>query len=60
MPQLDLSFTLTPALVLTAVVFDAGLVMLGVAIVRHMREQRRPQQHAAPAEAPAASRAPTR
>lgn len=43
MPQLDLSFTLTPALVLTALVFDAGLVMLGVAIVRHMREQRRPQ-----------------
>lgn len=43
MPQLDLSFTLTPALVLTALVFDAGLVMLGIAIVRHMREQRRPQ-----------------
>lgn len=41
MPQLDLTFTLTPALVLTAVVFDAGLVMLGIAIVRHMREQRR-------------------
>lgn len=43
MPQLDLSFTLTPALVMTALVFDAGLVMLGIAIVRHMREQRRPQ-----------------
>jgi multisubunit Na+/H+ antiporter MnhC subunit len=41
MPQLDFSFTLTPALVLTALVFDAGLVMLGIAIVRHMREQRR-------------------
>jgi hypothetical protein len=46
MPNLELSFTLTPALVLTAFVFDAGLVMLGIAIVRHMREQRRP----APAE----------
>lgn len=43
MPQLDLSFTLTPALVMTALVFDVGLVMLGIAIVRHMREQRRPQ-----------------
>lgn len=42
MPNLDLSFTFTPALVLTAIVFDAGLVMLGIAIVRHMREQRRP------------------
>ena len=42
MPNLDLSFTLSPALVLTALVFDAGLVMLGIAIVRHMREQRRP------------------
>lgn len=41
MPQLDFSLTLTPALVLTAVVFDAGLVMLGIAIVRHLREQRR-------------------
>jgi multisubunit Na+/H+ antiporter MnhC subunit len=60
MPQLDLSFTFTPALVLTAIVFDAGLVMLGIAIMRHMREQRRPQQHAAPAENPSASRVPTR
>lgn len=60
MPQLDLSFTFTPALVLTAVVFDAGLVMLGIAIVRHMREQRRPQQHTAPGEVPSASRAPIR
>lgn len=42
MPNLDLSFTFTPALVLTALVFDAGLVMLGIAIVRHMRDQRRP------------------
>jgi multisubunit Na+/H+ antiporter MnhC subunit len=41
MPQLDLTFTFTPALVLTAIVFDAGLILLGVAIVRHMREQRR-------------------
>ena len=41
MPQLDFSLTLTPALVLTALVFDAGLVMLGIAIVRHLREQRR-------------------
>lgn len=57
MPQLDLSFTFTPALVLTALVFDAGLVMLGIAIVRHMREQRRPQQHAAPADPSSATRA---
>lgn len=42
MPQLDLSFTVTPALVLTALVFDAGLIMLGIAIVRHMRAERRP------------------
>jgi multisubunit Na+/H+ antiporter MnhC subunit len=42
MPNLDLTFTFTPALVLTAIVFDAGLVMLGIAIVRHMRDQRRP------------------
>jgi hypothetical protein len=42
MPNLDVSFTITPALALTALVFDAGLVMLGIAIVRHMREQRRP------------------
>jgi multisubunit Na+/H+ antiporter MnhC subunit len=42
MPNLDVSFTFTPALVLTAIVFDAGLVMLGIAIVRHMRDQRRP------------------
>lgn len=42
MPNLDISFNFTPALVLTALVFDAGLVMLGIAIVRHMREQRRP------------------
>jgi multisubunit Na+/H+ antiporter MnhC subunit len=53
MPNLDISFTLTPALVLTAVVFDAGLVMLGIAIVRHMREQRRPA--AAETRAPSAS-----
>lgn len=58
MPQLDLTFTFTPALVLTALVFDAGLVMLGIAIVRHMREQRRP--HNANAETPAASRTPLR
>jgi hypothetical protein len=50
MPQLDLSFTLTPALVMTALVFDAGLVMLGIAIVRHMREQRRPQATEPPRE----------
>lgn len=60
MPQLDLTFTFTPALVLTAIVFDAGLVMLGIAIVRHMREQRRPQKHAAPADSASASRVPTR
>jgi hypothetical protein len=53
MPNLDISFTLTPALVLTAFVFDAGLVMLGIAIVRHMREQRRPVQ--AETRAPSAS-----
>lgn len=51
MPQLDLTFTLTPALVLTALVFDAGLVMLGIAIVRHMREQRRPAQNGESASA---------
>lgn len=53
MPQLDLTFTLTPALVLTAVVFDAGLVMLGIAIVRHMREQRRAAPGASPEKSPA-------
>lgn len=42
MPHLDVSFTLTPALVLTALIFDAGLVMLAVSVVRHMRDQRRP------------------
>jgi multisubunit Na+/H+ antiporter MnhC subunit len=52
MPQLDLSFTLTPALVLTALVFDAGLVMLGIAIVRHMREQRRPVSESRPESIP--------
>lgn len=53
MPQLDLSFTLTPALVLTALVFDAGLVMLGIAIVRHMREHRRTAPGAAEKSQPA-------
>lgn len=52
-PNLDVSFTFTPALVLTALVFDAGLVMLGIAIVRHMREQRRPA--ASETRAPSAS-----
>lgn len=55
MPQLDLTFTFTPALVLTALVFDAGLVMLGIAIVRHMREQRRPQKTSAQTESSSAS-----
>jgi multisubunit Na+/H+ antiporter MnhC subunit len=58
MPQLDLTFTLTPALVLTAVVFDAGLVMLGIAIVRHMREQRRAAPGTSPEKSPASQ--PTR
>lgn len=40
MQHLDVSFTLTPALVLTALVFDAGLVMLAISAVRHMRSQR--------------------
>jgi hypothetical protein len=57
MPQLDLSFNLTPALVLIALVFDAGLVMLGIAIVRHLREQRRSSSN--PSEPRAASH-PTR
>ena len=48
MQQLDFSFSLTPALALTALVFDAGLVMLGIAFVRHMREQRRPQSTSHP------------
>lgn len=52
MPNLDLSFTITPALLLTALVFDAGLVMLGIAVVRHMREKRRPSAHDAPASSP--------
>ncbi|HEX6911770.1 MAG TPA: hypothetical protein VF142_15310 [Longimicrobium sp.] len=55
MPQLDFSLTLTPALVLTALVFDAGLVMLGIAIVRHLREQRRAPNASAetrPAQSP--------
>jgi len=56
MPHLDLSFTFTPALVLTALVFDAGLVMLGIAIVRHMREQRRPSQNASPEKSAASPR----
>lgn len=58
MPQLDVTFTLTPALVLTALVFDAGLVMLGIAIVRHMREQRRAAPGASPEKRPASQ--PTR
>jgi len=40
MSQLDVSLNLTPALVATALVFDAGLVLLGIAIVRHMRQRR--------------------
>ena len=56
MPNLDISFNFTPALVLIALVFDAGLIMLGIAIVRHMREQRRP----AAAPESRASSVPTR
>jgi len=42
MPNLDLSFAFTPALVLTALAFDAGLILLGIVIVRHLRDPRRP------------------
>lgn len=47
MPDLHLSFTLTPALILIALVFDAALVMLAITVVRHLRDQRRPAHTAA-------------
>ena len=40
MPDLTISFTLTPALVATAVVYDVVLVALGVALVRRLRQHR--------------------
>lgn len=42
MPDLHVSFTLTPALVITALVFDAGLIALAISAVRHLRHTRRP------------------
>jgi hypothetical protein len=52
MPDLHVSFTLTPALILIALVFDAGLVMLAITVIRHMRDQRRPVPAADPRSAP--------
>ena len=40
MPDLTISFTLTPALVATAVVYDVVLVALGVALIRRLRQHR--------------------
>ncbi|HEX6368811.1 MAG TPA: hypothetical protein VF006_07760 [Longimicrobium sp.] len=40
MPDLTISFTLTPALVATAVVYDVVLVALGVALMRRLRQHR--------------------
>ena len=40
MPDLTISFTLTPALIATAVVYDMALVALGVALLRRLRESR--------------------
>ena len=40
MPDLTISFTLTPALVATALVYDLALVALGVALVRRLRQHR--------------------
>jgi|GEM_PF-5880957 len=40
MPDLTISFTLTPALVATAIVYDLALVALGVALLRRLRDSR--------------------
>jgi multisubunit Na+/H+ antiporter MnhC subunit len=40
MPDLTISFTFTPALIATAVVYDLALIALGVSLVRRLRETR--------------------
>ena len=37
MPDLPFSFTLTPALIATAVIYDLALIALGIALVRRLR-----------------------
>ena len=49
MPDLTISFTLTPALIATAVVYDAVLVALGVALIRRLRQHRADAPAARPA-----------